>query len=172
MSALQSTLVIHHEACGRLQAAWLRSSDLKAVTGQVRSRGVVDEGTLQNLLGQLQTRGGWLQYQSHVVRPQQLDVSQGIATDHPQWGKLLDAELFGEGESPASLTLRFTGDGWVVSQWQPGEGETYLAETIQRRGLGGTRMRYMRLWQEHNHELKPTSAWLIGSQQTTEEAMQ
>ena len=171
MSALQSTLVIHHEACGRLQAAWLRSSDLKAVTGQVRSRGVVDEGTLQNLLGQLQTRGGWLQYQSHVVRPQQLDVSQGIATDHPQWGKLLDAELFGEGESPASLALRFTGDGWVVSQWQPGEGETYLAETIQRRGLGGTRLSYLRLWQEHNQQMQPDSGWLIDSQQTTEEAM-
>ena len=171
MSALQSILAIHSKACSQLQANWLRSSDLQVVTGRIHAHGVVDESTLQSLLGQLKPKGGWLQYQSHVVRPQQLDVSQGIATDHPQWGKLLDAELFGEGESPASLALRFTGDGWVVSQWQPGEGETYLAETIQRRGLGGTRLSYLRLWQEHNQQMQPDSGWLIDSQQTTEEAM-
>ena len=172
MSALQSTLKIHNEACGQLQASWLQSGDLKALTGEVLSHGVVDEDTLQNLLGQLQSGGGWLQYQSHVVRPQQLDVSQGIATDHPQWGKLLDGELFGVGESPTSLAIRFTGDGWLVSQWQPGEGESYLAETIQRRGLGGTRLKYLRLWQEHNQQMQPNSAWMIDSQQTTEEAKQ
>lgn len=162
MSDLQTIVDTHNSIAARLPDGSLGAGRIETVSGQISAHGALDRQALQNCLDQFKPVGGWIQYQGRVVRPQDFDFADGVPTEHPDWGMLLDAELFGPGDQPASLTIRFDGEYWLATEWQPGEGQEWLAEPIERRGLGGIRFRYIRIWQEQHKELRATSAWLVG----------
>ena len=164
MSDLQSIVDTLNAVEALLPKSSLGNDRVETITGQVSSQHALDRKALQVCLDQFKAIGGWLQYQGHVVRPQDFAFSDGITAEHPKWGVLLDAELFSASDRPASLAIRFDGAHWQASQWQPGEGETWLAETVPYRGLGGTRQTYLRLWRDNDYkELRPVAAWLVGN---------
>lgn len=162
MSTLQSIVDTHNDIVARLPEGSLGAGSIETVTGQISAHGALNRQALQSCLDQFKPAGGWLQYQGRVVRPQDFDFADGIRAEHPEWGLLLDAELFGPGDQPASLTIRFDGEHWQASEWQPGSGEECLCESVERRGLGRIRFHYIRLWHEQGKELRATSAWLVG----------
>jgi hypothetical protein len=126
-------------------------------TGRVGSEFIEASERLSEWLDGLSCSAGWQQYQSGVVRPG--ECPSDIVVDHAEYGRLLDAELCAE--DGRSLTIRHTGDGWLVAHWQPGEGDEWLADFPAFRALGGGRLEYLRLWQtDRRGELKPASAWL------------
>lgn len=164
MSDLQSIINIHKNVAANLPQGSLGHGHLEAVTGKMKTDAGLDRAALQAHLSEFPFAGGWIQYQGHVVRPQDFVFADGIPIEHPEWGVLLDAELFSIADTPASLAIRFDGEYWQASQWQPGEGEAWLAESLEYRGLGGTRQTYLRLWQDDkNRELRPAAAWLVGN---------
>lgn len=157
MSELQQVA----ELCGRVFAdSDASATPVQVERGRIEGEFIESAAALAERLGKLRCRTGWLQYQSAVVRPG--DCPPTVALDHPDHGRLLDAELCLE--DGRSLTIRHTGDGWLTAAWQPGEGDEWLSERLGFRALGGGRLEYLRLWQlDQQGELQPASAWLINA---------
>lgn len=126
--------------------------------GRVGSEFIEAAERLGTLLADWNCSAGWQQYQSGVVRPE--CCSETVVVDHPDHGRLLDAELCAA--DGRSLTIRHIGEGWQVAWWQPGEGEEWLCDRLDFRALGGGRLEYLRIWQpDQRGVLQPVSAWLM-----------